>query len=71
MPSSHSVGDEGKSGEDRVQDAELTLGGLPVRPDEPDYRGGNVVGWTWEKSAEACCAATPFCCPQLSKRFVN
>ena len=52
-PDSHSVGDAGKSGEDRVKDAQLTLGDLPVRPADPDYRGGNVVGWTWEKSAEA------------------
>jgi len=53
MPSSHSAGDAGKSGEDRVKDAELTLGGLPVRPGDPDYCGGNAVGWTREKSAEA------------------
>jgi RNA-directed DNA polymerase len=36
-----------------VKDAQLTLGDLPVCPDEPDYRGGNVAGRTWEKSAEA------------------
>ena len=53
MPDSHSVGDAGKSGEDRVKDAQLTLGDLPVRPGDPDYHSGNAVGWTWEKSAEA------------------
>ena len=53
MPDSHSVGDDGKSGEARAKDTQLTLGGLPVRSDDPDYRDGNVVGWTWEKSAEA------------------
>ena len=52
-PDSHSVGDAGKSGEDRAKDAQLTLGDLPVRPVDPDYCGGNVVGWTREKSAEA------------------
>jgi hypothetical protein len=52
-PSSHSVGDEGKSGEDRVKDAQLTLGDLPVCPDDPGYRSGNAAGGTWEKSAEA------------------
>jgi len=44
MPDSHSVGDEGKSGEARAKDAQLTLGDLAPRPDEPDYCGGNVVG---------------------------
>ncbi|MBV8893890.1 MAG: hypothetical protein JO266_18295 [Acidobacteria bacterium] len=53
MPNSHSVGGAGKSGADRVKDAELTLGGLPVCPGDPDHHDGNVVGWTWEKSAEA------------------
>ena len=53
MPDSHSVGDEGKSGEARAKDTQLTLGGLPVCPGDPDYRSGNVAGWTWEKSAEA------------------
>jgi hypothetical protein len=43
-PDSHSVDDEGKSGERRVKDAELTLGDLSFRSDNPDYRGGNVVG---------------------------
>jgi hypothetical protein len=52
-PDSHSVGDAGKSGEDRAKDAQLTLGDLPVCPVDPDYRSGNAVGWTWEKSAEA------------------
>ena len=53
MPDSHSVGDDGKSGEARAKDTQLTLGGLPVCSDKPDYFGGNVGGWTWEKSAEA------------------
>jgi RNA-directed DNA polymerase len=53
MPDSHSVGGAGKSGEDRVKDAQLTLGDLPVCPGDPDYHSGNAVGWTWEKSAEA------------------
>ena len=44
MPDSHSVGDEGKSGEARVKDTQLTLGGLSLRSDDPDYQVGNAVG---------------------------
>jgi hypothetical protein len=44
MPDSHSVGDEGKSGEARAMEAQLTLGGLSLGSDDPDYCGGNVVG---------------------------
>src|SRR5262249_61140120 len=43
----------GKSGGRRAKDAQLTLGGLPVRPDDPDHRDGNAAGGTREKSAEA------------------
>jgi hypothetical protein len=53
MPQSHSDTHAGKSGERRAKEAQLTLGDLPVCPDEPDYGGGNVAGRTWEKSAEA------------------
>ena len=44
MPDSHSVGDEGKSGEARAKDTQLTLGGLSLRLDDPDYHGGNAAG---------------------------
>jgi len=43
-PNSRSVGDEGKSGEARAKDTQLTLGGFPACPDDPVYRGSNAVG---------------------------
>ena len=52
-PESHSDTHAGKSGGRRAKEAQLTLGDLLVCPDEPDYRDGNGVGRTWEKSAEA------------------
>jgi hypothetical protein len=35
----------GRSGEARGKDSKLNLGDLTVCPDDPDYCGGNVVGW--------------------------
>ena len=35
----------GKSGEARGKDSRLNLGGLVACPGEPDYNGGNAVGW--------------------------
>ena len=52
-PDSHADTHAGKSGGRRAKDAQLTLGGLPVCPDDTDHRDGNAAGWTWEKSAEA------------------
>ena len=52
-PNRHPDTHGGKSGEARVQHSRLTLGDLPARPDEPDYRVGNAAGWAREKSAEA------------------
>jgi hypothetical protein len=53
MPDSHPDTHAGKSGGDRAKQPRLTLGDLPARPGEPDYRGRKVAGRAWEKSAEA------------------
>ena len=52
-PNRHPDTHAGKSGEARVKDASLNLGGLVRCPDDPDYRGGNTTGMACEKSAEA------------------
>ncbi len=37
----------GRSGGDRGKETGLTLGGLPVCPDEPDYPFSDGRGWAW------------------------
>jgi hypothetical protein len=40
-------GGEGRSGGDRGKETGLTLGGLLVCPDEPDYPSRDGWGWAW------------------------
>src|SRR5579871_2304937 len=44
-PNRHPDTHGSKSGEDRAKQSRLTLGDLPPRPDDPDYRPGNRSGW--------------------------
>ena len=37
---------EGRSGEARGEDSRLNQGGLSFCLDDPDYRHGNMTGWT-------------------------
>src|SRR6266481_7551200 len=43
-PNRHPDTHGSKSGGDRVKQPRLTLGDLPPRPDDPDYRPGNRSG---------------------------
>ncbi len=52
-PDSHSVGDEGKSGEARVKDTQLTLGALSFCADDSGLLRRQRRGIRREKSAEA------------------
>jgi hypothetical protein len=52
-PNSHCVGDEGKSGEARVKDAQLTLGDLHACPRDFGLPQRQRAGKGVEKSAEA------------------
>ena len=46
-PSSHPERCGGKSGGDRGKETRLTLGGLCICLEEPDYRNGNGAGRVW------------------------